>query len=49
LAYAIGRRRFRRLYDGVADSQRPAAFARSVLAQGEIGFDQLETILMQGG
>ena len=49
LAYAIGRRRFRRLYDSGADLRRPAAFARTVLAQGEIDFDQLETILMQGG
>ena len=49
LAYAVGRRRFRRLYGLVGGAQRPAAFARSVLAQGEIDFDQLETILMQGG
>ncbi len=50
LAYTMGRRRFRRLYD---DSCRkgidPVAFARRVLAQGEIGFDHLAQILQQGG
>ncbi len=50
LAYTIGRRRFRRLYD---ESGRrgtdPVDFARRVLAQGEIGFNHLEQILQQGG
>ena len=50
LAYTMGRRRFRRLYD---DSCRkgadPVDFARRVLAQGEIGFDHLAQILQQGG
>mgnify|MGYP001824593758 FL=1 len=50
LAYTMGRRRFRRLHD---DSCRkgtdPVAFARRVLAQGEIGFNHLAQILQQGG
>ena len=49
LAYTIGRRRFRRLYDDWCRRQkRPVGFARWVLDQGEIGFDHLEIILRQG-
>jgi uncharacterized protein (DUF885 family) len=50
LAYAIGRRHFRRLYDAfIAREPDPVAFARRVLAQGEIGFNHLEQLLQQGG
>jgi hypothetical protein len=50
LAYTIGRRRFRRLFDTYRRGKgRAADFARRVLAQGEIGFDHLERILGQGG
>ncbi len=50
LAYAIGRRRFRRLYESfIARKPDPVAFARRVLAQGEIGFNHLEQLLQQGG
>jgi hypothetical protein len=50
LAYTIGRRRFRRLYDASClHGTHPAAFARRVLAQGEIGFHHLELLLQQGG
>jgi uncharacterized protein (DUF885 family) len=50
LAYTIGRRRFRRLFDTYHRGDgRAAEFARRVLAQGEIGFDHLERILGQGG
>ena len=50
LAYTIGRRRFRHLYDqyrGMA--KEPHTFAQKVLAQGEIGFDTLAHVLSQGG
>lgn len=50
LAYTIGRRRFRRLYDTYRQQAGdPDAFARQVLAQGEIGFQHLNRILEQGG
>ena len=49
LSYAIGRRRFRRLYARCQGPRKVSQFARLVLAQGEIEFDQLETLLMQGG
>jgi len=50
LAYTLGRRRFRRLYDASCrKGTDPVAFARRVLAQGEIGFDHLAQILQQGG
>ncbi len=49
LSYAIGRRRFRRLYAQCQGPRKVRQFARLVLAQGEIEFDQLETLLMQGG
>jgi uncharacterized protein (DUF885 family) len=50
LAYTIGRRRFKVLY-ATADSKEkgPVAFARRILALGEIGFDHLEQVLRQGG
>ncbi len=49
LAYTIGRRRFRRLYDAFClKGANPVAFARRVLAQGEIGFNDLEQVLRQG-
>jgi hypothetical protein len=49
LAYTIGRRRFRRLYDAFCLKEtNPVAFARRVLAQGEIGFNFLEQVLGQG-
>jgi uncharacterized protein (DUF885 family) len=47
LAYTIGRRRFRRLYDTWRRrGATPAAFAGRVLAQGEIGFDHLDSIIL---
>ena len=50
LAYTIGRRRFRELYDTYGSRNGGGAgFVRRVLAQGEIGFDHLERILRQGG
>ena len=46
LAYTIGRRRFRRLYDAwKQEGNDPAAFARQVFSQGEIGLDDLEQVL----
>ena len=50
LAYTMGRRRFRHLYnDSCRKGAYPVAFARRVLAEGEIGFDHLAQILQQGG
>ncbi len=49
LAYTIGRRRFRRLFDSFSGADKAAGFTRLVLTQGEIEFDQLETIIVQGG
>jgi hypothetical protein len=50
LAYTMGRRRFRHLYDTFTpDGTKPVAFAGTVLAQGEIGFLSLEHMLRQGG
>ena len=55
LAYTVGRRRFRRLYDTYHEQTAdPGVFARCVLAQGEIGFQYLNRILQnrilqQGG
>ncbi len=50
LAYTIGRRRFCRLYDNFNRQEKnPVAFARRVLAQGEIGFNHLKQVLRQGG
>ncbi len=50
LSYTIGRRRFCRLYEDVYRQEKnPVAFARGVLAQGEIGFTHLEQVLRQGG
>ena len=46
LAYTVGRRRFRRLYATYREQDPdPGAFARCVLAQGEIGFQHLGQIL----
>jgi hypothetical protein len=50
LAYTIGRRRFRELYDTfIGQGGDAAGFARRVLAQGEIGFHHLAQVLRQGG
>ena len=50
LAYTIGRRRFRRLFDTYRRGDgRAADFVRRVLVQGEIGFDHLERIIGEGG
>ncbi len=49
LSYTVGRRRFRRLYAKYHDARKVKQFARLVLSQGEIEFDQLETFLLQGG
>lgn len=50
LAYTIGRRRFRRLYEAFYEQKAdPVAFAHRVLGQAEIGFNFLEQILLQGG
>ncbi len=50
LAYTMGRRRFRRLYDeSCRKGADPVAFARRVLSQGEIDFHHLSQILQQGG
>lgn len=49
LAYTIGRRRFRHLYDTVCPKETdPITFARRVLSQGEIGFDHLQRLFQQG-
>ena len=49
LAYTIGRRRFRRLYNQFRQTgQGASAFARRVLTQGEIAFDTLANELLQG-
>jgi len=48
LAYTIGRCRFRRLYDTYREQAAdPGAFARCVLAEGEIGFQHLSHILQR--
>jgi uncharacterized protein (DUF885 family) len=50
LAYTLGRRRFRQLYDALCrQGMDPADFARRILAQGEIGFTHLEQNLLKGG
>lgn len=47
LCYTIGRRKFRRLYDKfTGDGNTPADFVRRVLAEGEIGLENLEKILL---
>jgi hypothetical protein len=49
LAYTIGRRRFRRLYAACRrHSDDATAFARQVLAQGQIEFQHLEHLLLKG-
>lgn len=46
LAYTIGRRRFRRIFDAWKQKGNdPAAFASLIFSQGEIGLDDLEKIL----
>lgn len=48
LSYTIGRCRFRRIYDIFrAKGHTAAEFVQTVLGQGEIGFDQLESVLAQ--
>jgi len=50
LVYTIGRRFFNDLYLAMPPSEdRPAVFARQVLDQGEIGFDDLNQIMKLGG
>ena len=50
LAYTIGRRCFRHLYDQYRVMGRePHTFAQKVLTQGEVGFDTLAHVLSQGG
>jgi uncharacterized protein (DUF885 family) len=50
LAYALGRRRLRRLYEAWrGGSGGPVAFARRVLALGQIDFQHLEQSLVKGG
>jgi uncharacterized protein (DUF885 family) len=49
LAYTVGRRKFRRIYERFLEKNgNPVVFARRVLAQGEIGFDHLETHFFGG-
>lgn len=48
LAYTIGRRKFHRLYSAFVDREgSPAEFVRRVLAEGQIGLDPLEAILLE--
>ena len=48
LCYTIGRRKFKDLYRQFNDrSKDPAEFARQVLAQGEIGLDNLKKTLLK--
>ncbi|MBC2736123.1 MAG: DUF885 domain-containing protein [Desulfobacteraceae bacterium] len=50
LAYTMGRRQFRRLYDRYGKSpEAPAAFARRILAQGETELHHLEANLRWSG
>lgn len=50
LAYTMGRRQFRRLYERYGKPPgSPAAFARKILSQGEIGFHHLEAALRPPG
>jgi uncharacterized protein (DUF885 family) len=47
LAYTIGRRQFRRLYaEFIARGNRPADFVQRVLAEGEIGLENLQRALL---
>jgi uncharacterized protein (DUF885 family) len=47
LCYTIGRRQFERLYRRFnVGSRRPSEFVRRVLAQGEIGIDNLEKVIL---
>jgi hypothetical protein len=45
LSYTMGVRRFRDLYEQFT-GDGPRGFARQVLAQGEIGFDHLASVLI---
>ena len=48
LCYTIGRRRFKDLYRQYTNrGNSPSEFARQILAQGEIGLDNLEKILLK--
>jgi hypothetical protein len=50
LAYTLGRRRFRRLYEAWCDGKTdPVGFAHRVLALGQIDFHHLERMLQKGG
>jgi uncharacterized protein (DUF885 family) len=50
LAYTMGRRQFRRLYEHYRKAPgSPAAFARKILSIGEIGFHHLEAALRRSG
>jgi uncharacterized protein (DUF885 family) len=50
LAYTMGRRRFKRLYDRFRKKTgTPVAFAAGILAAGEIGFEHLEAALANRG
>ena len=49
LAYAFGRRQFRRLYEMCQGARSAEVFTGLIMSQGEIEFDQLEMFLMQGG
>lgn len=50
LAYTLGRRRFRRLYEDWCEGKAdPVGFAQRVLALGQIDFHHLEQMLHMGG
>jgi uncharacterized protein (DUF885 family) len=50
LSYTIGRRFFRRLYDGwTTTKNKPAEFVRHIMEQGEVAFHYLKHLLRQGG
>lgn len=50
LAYTLGRRRFRRLYEAWCEGEAdPVGFAQRVLALGQIDFHHLELMLHKGG
>lgn len=52
LSYTIGRCFFRNLYERFKHEKKdhtPSMFTRQVLSQGEIGFEHLSKIILQGG
>jgi hypothetical protein len=50
LAYTMGRRQFRRLYERFGRTPgAPAAFARKILSQGETGIHHLEAVFRRPG